>query len=483
MSSLELSEIQAYLLNDYKEMGCSKYYLMQVNDNNKVAAKKFIGDVANSITHAHAEVNETCLNLGFTSNGLKQLGYSEANMHTFSREFREGMVSPHRQRLLGDYYNSDPVKWQWGGPANDRVDMILMVFGKDETTADNYFQELKQKFEPGFSVVHILDGKPLPNEREHFGFRDGISQPVIKGSGEPSKGFNNDINPGEFVLGYKNEYEVFPDSPLLVDDKIPGNKNLLADDPSGSSFKDIGRNGTYFVLRQLEQDVDGFWKFLKEKSKDEHGKTNNDEATKIAAKMMGRWPSGSPLVNHPDKDPYPGMDSDFNDFSYIKEDKDGLKCPFGSHIRRMNPRDHFEESTPGVSLKLTRRHRIMRRVRSYGEDFIGSAENHTPNGKVGLLFGCFNANISKQFEFLQYTWANSPKFKKLYDDPDPIIGLIGKPVDDVIEKPKHAVKQNFTIPQETVNKVITDLESFVTVKGGGYFFFPSVTVIKFLGSN
>lgn len=470
MESLDLSEIQAYLINDYKKMGCSRYYLVQVKD--KAAAKNFIAAVADNITHANAEINETCLNIGFTSSGLMAIGYDkEENMHSFSREFREGMVSPHRQRLLGDFDSSDPSKWQWGGPGNERVDLILMVFGKDDATAENYFQNLKQKFETGLSVIHILNGKPLPKDREHFGFKDGISQPVIKGSGVTPAGNNNDIDPGEFVLGYKNEYNIYPETALLVNDKDQGNKELLPDDAAGSSFKDVGRNGTYFVLRQLEQNVDGFWNFLKSKTKDENEKANNEEATKIAAKMMGRWPGGAPLVKH---DTDPGVDSDDNNFSYIKEDKDGEKCPFGAHIRRMNPRDHFEESTPGTSLKLTRRHRIMRRVRSYGEDFIGSAENHTPNGEVGLLFGCFNANIAKQFEFIQYTWANSPKFKRLYADPDPYIG--------VRENPSAGAEQNFTIPQATVNRVITDLQSFVTVKGGAYFFFPSVSAIKFLAT-
>jgi Dyp-type peroxidase family len=478
MTPLELTEIQAYLFSEYKEMGSSKYYLMQVKDAS--AAKKFLAFISDSITHANATIKETCLNIGFTCNGLIALGYNkEENIHSFSREFREGMVTSHRQRLLGDFDSSDPSKWQWGGPANERVDLILMVFGKNNAVAENYFQSLKQKFEPGFSVVHIIDGKPLPNDREHFGFRDGVSQPVIKGSNVAPVGNNNDINPGEFILGYQNEYDIYPDAPLL---KAPqGSPELLQDNPSGyiddstgKSFKDIGRNGTYFVLRQLEQNVNGYWSFLKKQTTDEHGNINNEEATKIAAKMMGRWPSGAPLVKHPDKDPGPSIDSDDNSFSYTKEDKDGEKCPFGSHIRRMNPRDHFEESPPGVSLKLTRRHRIMRRVRSYGEDFIGSAKNHKPNGEVGLLFGCFNANISKQFEFIQYTWANSPKFKKLYDDPDPIIG--------VRECPVTGVKQNFTIPQKTVNKVIPDLQRFVTVKGGAYFFFPSISTLKFLGT-
>src|SRR4030095_7813961 len=467
MTALELSEIQAFLFNEYKEMGSSKYYLLQIKD--VTAAKKFLAEIAEHITHANATTNETCLNIGFTSNGLIALGYNnEENMHTFSREFREGMVTAHRQRLLGDFDSSDPSKWQWGGPNNERVDIILMVFGKNETIAENHFQSLKQKFEQGLSVVHILNGKTLPNDREHFGFRDGISQPVIKGSNINPVGNNNDINPGEFVLGYKNEYDIYPDTPLLKVSQ--GKTEILGDNVEG--YKDIGRNGTYFVLRQLEQNVNGYWSFIKKQTIDENGNTNKEEATKIAAKMMGRWPSGAPLVKHPDKDP--GIDIDDNSFNYKKEDKDGERCPFGSHIRRTNPRDQFEESPPGVSLKLTRRHRIMRRVRSYGEDFIGSAGNHKPNGEVGLLFGCFNANISKQFEFIQYTWANSPKFKRLYDDPDPIIG--------VRECPATGVKQNFTIPQKNVNKVIPGLQSFVTVKGGAYFFFPSVTVIKFLGT-
>jgi Dyp-type peroxidase family len=474
MTALELSEIQAYLLSDYQQMGYSKYYLMQVKD--AAATKNFLAAIAHGITHANATITDTCFNIGFTSNGLKQLGYNETNMHSFSREFREGMVTEHRQRLLGNFESSDPSKWQWGAPANDRIDLILMVFGKDEAIAEDFYNEIEDKFETALSVIHILDGKAMPDNREHFGFRDGISQPVIKGSGLPPCGNNNDIEPGEFVLGYKNEYTVYPDTALL---KIAqGKPELLADNAEGLAdertkvkYKDVGQNGTYFVLLQLQQDVDGFWGFWKKQSVETDEKKRNEEATMLAAKMMGRWPGGAPLVKY-DKDP--GVDVTDDNFKYVKEDASGNKCPFGAHIRRMNPRDVFEESSPKVSLSLTRRHRIMRRVRSYGEDFIGSAENHKPNGEVGLLFGCFNANISKQFEFLQYTWGNSPKFKRLYADPDPLIG--------VREDPEKKLGQIFTIPQATTNRVISDMQSFVTVKGGAYFFFPSITAIKFLAT-
>jgi len=166
--------------------------------------------------------------------------------------------------------------------------------------------------------------------------------------------------------------------------------------------------------------------------------------------------------------------TDDNDFVYTETDKLGLKCPFGAHTRRTNPRDNFEETGPAESLKLTRKHRIMRRVRSYGEKYVGSATQHTPEDEVGILFGCFNADINRQFEFIQYTWANYPKFKQLYADPDPFIGIK--------ENPPEGVVQQFTIPQENHNKYIDGLKSFVTVKGGAYFFFPSLKVVEYLST-
>ncbi len=317
--------------------------------------------------------------------------------------------------------------------------------------------------------MHILDAETFPDDKEHFGFRDGISQPTIIGSGVEGLKIDN-IKPGEFVLGYRNEYNVHPDTPLIKEEQ--GNMSLLPTDPDGSDLKDLGRNGTYFVLRQLKEDVDGFWNFLNEKSKNEDGTLNPDESTKLAAKMMGRWPSGAPLVKFPDKDP--GALSDDNDFVYTETDKLGLKCPFGAHTRRTNPRDNFEETGPEESLKLTRKHRIMRRVRSYGEKYTANATQHTPVDEVGILFGCFNADINRQFEFIQYTWANYPKFKQLYADPDPFIG--------VKENPPEGVVQQFTIPTETHNKYIDGLKSFVTVKGGAYFFFPSLKVVEYLST-
>lgn len=468
MEQLELREIQGFLLREYKERKCSKYFLLQVTDGNN--AKKFISEIAESITNADDEIKDSCINIGFTSQGLRSLGMHENNLQSFIREFREGMVTPHRQRLLGDHDSSDPKNWNWGGPANEEVDIILMAFTFDKEAMNTYDKSLTEKLEQyGLKKVFQLDGQILPEGRENFGFKDGISQPAIIGSGTIGIR-NNNIKPGEFLLGYKNEYGVYPDTPLLKENQ--GNVNMLPLDEGGTGHKDLGRNGTFFVLRQLKEDVNGFWNFLNDKTKNDDGSVNAEESVKIAAKMMGRWPGGAPLVKFPDKDP--GITSDDDDFNYIDTDKHGLKCPFGAHIRRTNPRDNFEETGPAESLHLTRKHRIMRRVRSYGEPFIGSPTHNEPNGEVGLLFGCFNADISRQFEFIQYTWANYPKFKQLYADPDPFIG--------VRENPEPGTVQNFTIPQQTANKYITGLKSFVTVRGGAYFFFPSITAIKYLGT-
>ncbi|MEO6455293.1 MAG: hypothetical protein ABIN97_14530 [Ginsengibacter sp.] len=470
MEAIELADIQGYVVRGYKHMMYSRYVLLQITD--AAGAKKFINGLVDSLTNATHYPSATCLNIAFTSPGLRALGMNEPNISIFLREFREGMTTAHRQRLLGDYDSSVPENWRWGGPNNQTVHILLMVFGKHESIAIDYYEHLKQQFSTsGLTEIIQLDGQTLPFNKEHFGFRDGISQPIIKGSGKTGAEINC-INAGEFLMGYKNEYNVLPDTPLLAEEQ--GNVNLLPSDAGGSGKKDLGKNGSYFVLRQLEQDVDGYWNFLNDKTKNEDGSINVDESVKLAAKMMGRWPSGAPVVMFPDNDPHMRKDRDDNDFTYQDIDKDGMKCPFGSHIRRANPRDNFEDNGAKESLKLTKRHRIIRRGRLYGDPYESSPLKHSPNEEVGLLFGCFNADISRQFEFIQYTWANFPRFREFYNDPDPIIG--------VREIPDPTQEQNFTLPGSPVNKCITGLKKFVKTKGGAYFFFPSITTVRFLCS-
>jgi Dyp-type peroxidase family len=467
MESLELSDIQGYIIRGYKYMQYSRYAVLRVAE--PVTARKFLKDHVGEVTNVTHHAKTNCLNIAFTCAGLSALGLKNSNLAYFTREFREGITSGHRRRLLGDMGSSAPESWCWGGPDNEAVHMLLMVFGKDKSTALSYYERLKEEWAPGLVEVIQLDGQTLPMNKEHFGFRDGISQPIIKGSGK--KGPENDyINAGEFLMGYKNEYDVYPDTPILGEDQ--GDSFLLPFDVAGTGKKDLGRNGSYMVMRQLQQDVKAYWEFMNEKTKNADGSVNAQESTKLASKMMGRWPSGAPVVKFPDKDPGGASNDDY--FTYADLDKEGLKCPFGSHLRRTNPRDNFEDNGPKESLRLTKRHRIMRRARLYGEPYEGSPLNYTPDGEVGLIFTCFNTDISRQYEFIQYTWANYPKFKQLYNDPDPVCG--------VKQDAGPGAEQIFTIQAEPVNKYVTGLKRFVTVRGGAYFFFPSVTTINYLST-
>lgn len=459
---IELEDIQGFVIRGYKRMQFSRFCLLQIEDPAK--AKIWLNEISHEVTNCIHHHEKNCLNVAVAYHGFLKLGLHGDNLENFSTEFRDGMMDSHRSRLLGDFGDSAPDKWRWGGTNAAPIELILLLFGRTQESLEEFYQLHKEKFEShGMVLIRNLDGQTLDQNREHFGFRDGISQPVIKGSGR-SGAKDNLIAAGEFILGYTNEYGVYPESPLIEENQ--GNMNLLPEDADGSGYKDLGRNGSYLVIRQMEQLVDKFWEFMLKNSVSEEG------AIKLASKMVGRWPSGAPLAKYPDSDP--GGTSNDDDFGYAKLDPYGAKCPLGSHLRRNNPRDKFEDNGPGKSLEITKKHRIMRRARLYGEPIAGSPLNHKPKDEVGLHFMCFQANISTQFEFLQHTWSNYPNFGELYNDPDPLIGTM--------EKPYPNYEQNFTIQGIPVSKTIPNLERFVRIRGGGYFFFPGIMALRYLAT-
>ena len=471
MYTIELDDVQGYVIRGYGNMQFSRFALLKITD--PALAKKWIDKISRSLTNATIlpkdKLPKTCLNIAFTKNGLKKLGMSKRNIKTFSPPFKEGMVTPHRGRLLGDVDGSSPDQWKWGGTKKKKVQIMLLVFGETEEICLKYYSSLKKEFvKNGLKKYRNLDGRTLKDNKEHFGFRDGIGQPIIKGSGRVGPEYNC-VNPGEFILGYKNNYNIYPDSPRIV--KKQGNVNLLPSDPARPGDKDLGRNGTYLIVRQMQENVNDFWNFMRKKT-EKNGSVDKEESIKLAARMIGRWPSGAPLTKFPDKDP--GGVSDDNDFLYAKDDGDGAKCPFGSHLRRMNPRDSFENDSKKESIELSNRHRLIRRARLYGNEIKDPPpfRKEKAGKEVGLYFNCFAADISRQFEFLQYTWSNYPKIKQLYNDPDPIIG--------VLENPIKCKEQNFTIQGKPVNKTIQNLQRFIEIKGGAYFFFPSITTIRYI---
>jgi deferrochelatase/peroxidase EfeB len=187
---------------------------------------------------------------------------------------------------------------------------------------------------------------------------------------------------------------------------------------------------------------------------------------------MGRWSDGSSLVRNrlppPLPGPVPALDptrAADNEFLFGQEDPSALACPFGAHIRRANPRDtRFPGSAEEIA--SVNRHRILRVGRMYGPSF-DPADGKLPEHSCGMLFMCLNGDIERQFEFVQKTWLLNPNIHGLEDEVDPIIGRSS---------------QRFTIPTTTGPISLPPSPGFVTVKGGGYFFLPSRTALRFLAA-
>lgn len=478
---VDLSDVQGLIIKGYGSLPHACFLLLHFN--NPTAAKIWLGDLeltdskTSSLTISHAK------NIAFTHEGLVVLGITKDVSKTFSREFEEGMVTPHRQRILYDFGESDPLNWNWGKPSDEKpVHASLLIYGKTEDILNEVLSEEKERLALAeVDIKQELDSGLLPENKEHFGFRDGIAQPVIKNAdrNEEKEHPANLINPGEFIFGYINEYDKYIESPTISKEEDPD--NLLEQDKNDPTRKDLGRNGSMMVFRQMQQDVVSFWKFMDEAASNQKADYNKRNKEALAAKMVGRWPDGSPLVKCPvSSNPEHGT---FDNFGYAEKDFDGHKCPIGSHIRRANPRDNLVRNSKNPkhdreeSEKVMKRFRIIRRGRPYGkpisttmnpDEIINSGET---DKNRGIHFICFNTSIGRQFELIQQTWINNPKFAGLYDDPDPIVG------DPAIMG--NGATGTFT-EQAFIRKKVYGVPRFITVKGGAYFFMPGIKGVKFL---
>lgn len=453
---LDLADIQGMVTFGYRDLAVARLVLLQAADNGH--ARAWLGSLAGHVTNATANPAGTAVNVALSASGLARLGLPPAALAMLSDEFRGGLADAHRARMLGDVGESAPDRWLWGRPGAPAADVLLLLYASDAAgLADLASRQAAAYRELGLSELRSFETVDL-GAREHFGFHDGISQPLIEGVPKTTRP-DDTVKAGEFLLGYPNEYGRYTERPLLDPGADPG--HLLPVDAAGSGRPDLGRNGTYLVLRQLAQDVPGFWQFCEEATRHPDGSADDASRTWLAAKMVGRWPGGAPLALAPAADD-PAL-ADANDFRYASADAAGLRCPVGAHVRRANPRDSLDPR-PGsdASVAVGKRHRIIRRGRSYG----------APDGQAerGLLFMCVCANLSRQFEFVQASWAGSPKFDGLYDDADPLLGA---------HEPDGAT---FTVPALPVRRRFTGLPRFVTVRGGGYFFLPGLRGLRYLAS-
>jgi Dyp-type peroxidase family len=474
MEAIEKEDLQGIIIRGYASLTDARFLLLKFKSVAQVNV--WLSQQLSIITTGHQKPTETATNIAFTYEGLQALGLDEDAMNTFAIEFSDGMASPHRQMLLGDYGTSSPQNWRWGGPGNDIVHVMLLLYADNlEHLNAHHTSVINSWPEDAFEIIQVLDTTEIIERKEHFGFRDGIAQPTINGLDRKDTA-DNTVATGEFVLGYKNEYDQLTDCPTVKasEDKY----NLLPSMQNDMGLKNFGKNGSFIVMRQLEQDVKGFWSYMESKTLKEDGTCDVQQMIRLASKFLGRWPGGAPLTVCPMHDD-PAYE-EFNDFKFIADDKDGMKCPVGAHIRRSNPRDSINEGDP-TSIKVSNKHRILRRGRSYGaplalsmkpEDIIKAKDS---GGERGLYFICLNADIGRQFEFVQNFWINNPKFEGLYQDRDPLTGNHSNPQET-------SNTGTFRIPEASLRKRFDDIPQFITVKGGAYFFLPGMKALKYLSS-
>jgi Dyp-type peroxidase family len=474
---------------------------------------------------------DAVLTLAVMPGALTTFGLDAQALETFPAAFLDGMAAPGRDRILGDLGDNGPDQWYWARPG-ERIDAALLVYGTSLAAVATLVARVEATCRAGQTIRHRIPLNCIPEDkaqrREPFGFIDGTSQPVIRGT---YRGLRNPdaihlVQPGEFILGYPDNRGNMPPRPTLAAIHDPENRLPISADCAGftrtvvDAPRDLARNGSFLVIRQLEQDVDRFQEYCANEAArltNRLGAPFVMTADFICAKMVGRWADGSSLVRFPyesettikarkppalqqkptsrptsvpqvgtpiqpgtapqsaagEAEPtappacsfvVPGHEhavrsSEDNDFLFGTEDPEGLRCPFGAHIRRANPRDSLEPGS-AEQVDITNRHRILRVGRSYppqGKD-----------GRPGLLFMCLNGDIERQFEFVQQTWLGSPAFHGLSNEVDPLMGDGSVPCN------------GFTMPTRDGPVRFTPMQRFVTTRGGGYFFLPGKRLLEYL---
>ena len=462
---LDYHDMQGLIVSGYAKLPCSAYLLLEITE--AASARRWLASMAEEITTGGQQPKEVSINIAFTAHGLQRLGLPEALGNNFSFAFREGMAEPHRARVLGDVDKNDSGGWEWEA-GRDRIDILLLVYAAD-------FAELERQLdlirigcgESGIKAYRTLAaGRPQPRDnepssKEHFGFTDGLSQPLIDGDGpfqhvyEKTHRTSHEtarVKPGEFILGYEDESKQIAGTATLM---VDGTTNWAAD---AAGF---GWNGSYLVFRHLKQDVDAFNDFLAQSTLDSHGNPDPSAAELLGAKMIGRWKDGASLVESATN-----QRPKSNAFGYAREDPEGLKCPLGAHVRRANPRDCLDLKHPEDALERVQRRRLLRRGRSFGP----RRDHSGPDEDRGLYFICLCADLERQFEFVQQAWINSPSFAGLSGEIDPMLG-------------QPSATGCFTVPKEPVPSRVGGLKQFVTVRGGGYFFLPGVHALRMLAQR
>lgn len=489
---VELDDVQGLVRFGYRHLTEACFLLLRVRD--PAAARAWLAQAPVTSAVSTDPLPDTALHVAFTSEGLRALDVAADVCMEFSAEFFAGMTSDAaRARRLGDVGANDPSRWQWG--TSERLPHVaVLLYARPGRLAD-LEREIDAQCAAGFARIERLPTSAEKLEEEPFGFADGISQPDLDWKRErpvrdkDELDYRNDSCLGEFLLGYPNEYGLYTPRPLLAPQHDLNGLLPRAEDAPEQA--DLGLNGSYLVMRQLRQDVQGFWREL-----DGQAEGNADLRDRFAEKMVGRNKKGESL--EPLSESCAGgkstQKSKLNQFTY-QHDPQGLRCPLGAHIRRANPRNaDLPPGECGIFSRLwrmlgfdaaaleqdlvasTRFHRLLRRGRKYSAEAAVSTAQLSPGMESGVHFICLAANIKRQFEFVQSAWLVGTKFAGLTGESDPLLGTRmpdsgGFPAD------------GFSIPQsDGPDCRLSGLPQFVTVVGGAYFFLPGIRALRYLAT-
>ena len=438
------------------------------------------------LTKSAPPPSATWVNIAFSYTALQELGVLKDR--DFADEaFRQGLWP--RSCSLGDPTSPSSegyqANWQVGGERNE-AHIVIIVASDDAQSLSTEVARVRSTIDASGSGAQIIfeqAGAVLPGSlsgHEHFGFRDGVSQPGIRGlisknpegfltprqnpknknQGKPGQDL---LWPGEFIFGYPGQ-----DPNKEVEE--PG-----ANVHAGRGLEEWAKDGSFLVFRRLKQEVGAFHQFLHETAQ----RLNMDVGL-FGAKCVGRWTSGAPILRAPDLDDAGLAQNDLrnNDFEFHEDDAKGQTCPFAGHIRKTYPRDD-ENQDENMNESTTQTHRLLRRGIPYGAPSCSSPHAPVSDGiDRGLVFLAYQTSIVEQFEFVQQ-FANDPNRKDKGTGHDPIIGQNAE--GKTRERHFQVTFKDYTGKEQT-QLVNTGEKDWVIPTGGGYFFAPSIEALKMLAS-
>ena len=434
---LDLDDIQSGALHERPSPYVGSYLLVRIDD--RASGRELVRRLLPLVDSGRPSSDpdrDAWITVAFTYEGLKALGVPQDSLDSFAPEFRQGMAA--RAAELGDVGESGPDNWEQPLGSGD-VHIAIAAISPDAARLEAVLERARRARHevPGVELIWRQDCYQLPNGRTSFGFKDGIGQPAIEGSGiPPTNPKERPLKAGEIILGYPDETGEL--SPMPTPDVL-------------------GRNGTYIVFRKLHTRVAAYRQYLRERA------SSREEEARLGAKMLGRWQSGAPLALTPESDDEelgadPGRN---NDFLYA-DDPRGFKCPAGSHARRANPRDALDHEG-GVNARL---HRMIRRGTSYGPMLPEGVLDDDGEDR-GIIFVFAGAHLDRQFEFVKTQWLNDGIFIGAPAEKDPMVGA-------------NDGSGTFTIPQQPIRRRLTEVPPFVVTRGGEYCFAPGLQALRWL---